>query len=204
MGFGIWDFRNSFWEKSLYPAQGPSLLAGYKGSSICGAGVLRHFCIKLGPRARYRGSLPSKSNNSSENSLLQLTLCYSDHNFLFNWLCWDEYSTLFTLNFYDFQTSRTTQATMSDVAPALLIILITILVPPIGVFIVSGCSMDLFINICLTILGYIPGHIHAFYVEYVYFDRRKQSRLGQLTAARAPGIYSDRVQNGGRAVYGTM
>jgi uncharacterized membrane protein YqaE (UPF0057 family) len=93
---------------------------------------------------------------------------------------------------------------MSDVAPALLIILITILVPPIGVFIVSGCSMDLFINICLTILGYIPGHIHAFYVEYVYFDRRKQSRLGQLTAARAPGIYSDRVQGGGRAVYGTM
>jgi uncharacterized membrane protein YqaE (UPF0057 family) len=93
---------------------------------------------------------------------------------------------------------------MSDVAPALLIILITILVPPVGVFMVSGCSVDLLINICLTILGYIPGHIHAFYVEYVFFDRREKSRLGQLTSENAPGIYSDRVQSGGETRYGTI
>ena len=93
---------------------------------------------------------------------------------------------------------------MSDTAPALLIILITLFVPPIGVFIVSGCSADFFINICLTILGYLPGHIHAFYVEYVFFDRRERSRLGRLTSERAPGIYSDRVQSGGTTSYGTI
>jgi uncharacterized membrane protein YqaE (UPF0057 family) len=93
---------------------------------------------------------------------------------------------------------------MSDAAPAILIVLITILFPPIGVFLVSGCGADLLVNICLTILGYIPGHIHAFYVEYVYFDRREKSRLGQLTAEHAPGIYSQRVQTGGTNGYGTM
>ncbi|EHY55129.1 hypothetical protein HRR83_005618 [Exophiala dermatitidis] len=93
---------------------------------------------------------------------------------------------------------------MSDAAPALLIILITILVPPIGVYLVSGCGADLLINICLTLLGYFPGHIHAFYVEYVYFDRRDRARHGQLTGRPAPGVYSDRVQNGGFQAYGTM
>jgi len=76
-------------------------------------------------------------------------------------------------------------------------------VPPVGVFLVAGCGADLFVNICLTLLGYIPGHIHAFYVEYVYFDRREQGRLGELTAEPAPGVYSERVQSGGR-VYGTI
>ena len=49
-------------------------------------------------------------------------------------------------------------------------------VPPLGVFMISGCGMDLFVNICLTILGYLPGHIHAFYLEYVYFDRRQKGK----------------------------
>ncbi|KEF54755.1 uncharacterized protein A1O9_09197 [Exophiala aquamarina CBS 119918] len=93
---------------------------------------------------------------------------------------------------------------MSDAAPALLIVLITILLPPVGVFLVAGCGADLFINIALTVLGYIPGHIHAFYVEYVYFDRRERARTGQLTGQVAPGVYSDRVQAGGHQGYGTM
>ncbi|KAK7954211.1 hypothetical protein PG984_004010 [Apiospora sp. TS-2023a] len=84
-----------------------------------------------------------------------------------------------------------------------LLILITILFPPAGVFMVSGCGADLFVNICLTILGVIPGHIHAFYLEYVYLDRREQAREGRFAARRAPGIYSDRVQTGGQG-YGTM
>jgi hypothetical protein len=69
---------------------------------------------------------------------------------------------------------------------------------------VAGCGADFFINICLTLLGYIPGHIHAFYVEYVYFDRRERARLGQLTGHQAPGVYSDRVQSGGAPGYGTI
>ncbi|KIV86166.1 hypothetical protein PV11_01796 [Exophiala sideris] len=93
---------------------------------------------------------------------------------------------------------------MADATSALLVILITILLPPVGVFMVAGCGADLFINICLTLLGYIPGHIHAFYLEYVYFDRRERARHGQLTGRAAPGVYSDRVQNGGFQGYGTM
>ncbi|KAI0129983.1 hypothetical protein BJ170DRAFT_295885 [Xylariales sp. AK1849] len=88
-------------------------------------------------------------------------------------------------------------------ASTVLIVLITILFPPIGVYIVGGCGPDVFINICLTLLGYIPGHIHAFYLEYVYYDRREQAREGRFAARRAPGVYSDRVQTGGQG-YGTI
>ncbi|KAI2779588.1 plasma membrane proteolipid 3 [Daldinia loculata] len=85
---------------------------------------------------------------------------------------------------------------------AILIVLITILFPPIGVWAVAGCGADLLINICLTVLGYLPGHIHAFYLEYVYYDRREQARKGRYAARRAAGVYSDRVQTGGYG-YGT-
>ncbi|KAL3422916.1 plasma membrane proteolipid 3 [Phlyctema vagabunda] len=89
------------------------------------------------------------------------------------------------------------------VASALILVLITILLPPIGVYIVAGCGADLLINICLTILGYIPGHIHAFYLEYVYYDRREQALEGRFNGGRAPGVYSERVQSGGQG-YGTI
>lgn len=50
----------------------------------------------------------------------------------------------------------------------------------------------------------IPGHIHAFYIEYVYFERKERALGGVYTAERAPGVYSERVQNGGRHGYGTI
>ncbi|KAI9898425.1 hypothetical protein N3K66_006785 [Trichothecium roseum] len=89
------------------------------------------------------------------------------------------------------------------VCSAICLIFITILVPPVGVAMVAGCGMDLFINICLTLLGYIPGHIHAFYLLYVYYDRKEQAHEGMYATRRAPGIYSDKVQTGGIG-YGTM
>jgi uncharacterized membrane protein YqaE (UPF0057 family) len=70
-------------------------------------------------------------------------------------------------------------------------------VPPLGVFLVAGCGPDFFINILLTLLGYFPGHIHAFYIEYVYVKRRDEVRAGILDARPAPGVYSQKVQNGG-------
>jgi len=89
------------------------------------------------------------------------------------------------------------------IASAILLVLVTILLPPVGVYAVAGCGADLLINICLTILGYFPGHIHAFYLEYVYYDRKEQAKAGRFTASRAPGIYSERVQTGGNG-YGTI
>ncbi|KAI8933201.1 hypothetical protein NX059_009838 [Plenodomus lindquistii] len=79
----------------------------------------------------------------------------------------------------------------------LLLILITIFIPPVGVFLVAGCGADFFINILLTLLGYFPGHIHAFYIEYVYVKRRDEVKAGIYNARPAPGVYSKKVQNGG-------
>jgi uncharacterized membrane protein YqaE (UPF0057 family) len=78
--------------------------------------------------------------------------------------------------------------------------LTTTTVPPLGVFLVAGCGADLFINILLTLLGFFPGHIHAFYVEYVYVKRRDEVRAGIVNARPAPGVYSQKVQNGGHRV----
>ncbi|KAK3621336.1 hypothetical protein LTR56_001284 [Elasticomyces elasticus] len=87
---------------------------------------------------------------------------------------------------------------------AILLVIITIFLPPVGVFLIAGCGADLLINILLTCLGYFPGHIHAFYLEYVYFKRRDDMAAG-IASAPAQGVYSDRVQNGGAAPgYGTM
>ncbi|KAL4069854.1 hypothetical protein V8B97DRAFT_645286 [Scleroderma yunnanense] len=47
-----------------------------------------------------------------------------------------------------------------------VLILVAIIFPPAAAGFITGCSCDLFINICLTILGYIPGHLHAFWLIY--------------------------------------
>lgn len=54
-----------------------------------------------------------------------------------------------------------------------------------------------------AVYRYIPGHIHAFYLEFVYYERKEQVREGRFASARAPGIYSERVQSGGQG-YGTI
>ncbi|WP_372922610.1 YqaE/Pmp3 family membrane protein [Roseovarius sp.] len=46
----------------------------------------------------------------------------------------------------------------------LLKILLAILLPPLGVFLEVGMGKHFWINIVLTILGFIPGIIHAVYI----------------------------------------
>lgn len=43
----------------------------------------------------------------------------------------------------------------------LLNLVLGIFVPPVGVFLTFGVGPTLFINIGLTLLGWIPGSIHA-------------------------------------------
>ncbi|KIW07256.1 uncharacterized protein PV09_02111 [Verruconis gallopava] len=81
------------------------------------------------------------------------------------------------------------------------LIIITLFLPPLGVLLIAGCGADFCINLCLTILGFFPGHIHAFYVEYVYYKRRDQARMGVYDSRPAPGIFSDRVNFGHRNQY---
>jgi hypothetical protein len=45
--------------------------------------------------------------------------------------------------------------------------------------------------------SFFPGHIHAFYIEYVYVKRRDEIRAGIYDATPAPGVYSQKVLNGG-------
>lgn len=46
----------------------------------------------------------------------------------------------------------------------LIRILLSILVPPLGVFLQVGIGLQFWINIVLTLLGYVPGVIHAIYI----------------------------------------
>uniref|UniRef100_A0A915CL52 YkgJ family cysteine cluster protein n=1 Tax=Parascaris univalens TaxID=6257 RepID=A0A915CL52_PARUN len=44
----------------------------------------------------------------------------------------------------------------------------SVIIPPVGVFVEKGCSIHLLINILLTLLGYIPGLIHACFIIVKY------------------------------------
>lgn len=46
----------------------------------------------------------------------------------------------------------------------ILRIIIAIFIPPLGVFMQVGLGKDFWINLLLTLLGYIPGIVHAVYI----------------------------------------
>lgn len=50
----------------------------------------------------------------------------------------------------------------------LLSLLIAIALPPLAVFLEVGLSIHFWINLVLTLLGYVPGIIHALYILYAY------------------------------------
>ncbi len=57
-------------------------------------------------------------------------------------------------------TTVTNDSTASD----LIKIIIAILLPPLGVFLEVGLGKHFWLNVLLTILGYIPGIVHAVYI----------------------------------------
>lgn len=46
----------------------------------------------------------------------------------------------------------------------LIRIILSVIIPPLGVFIEVGVGKHFWINIILTLLGYIPGLVHAIYI----------------------------------------
>ncbi|BAY75015.1 MAG: YqaE/Pmp3 family membrane protein [Nostoc sp. ChiSLP01] len=56
--------------------------------------------------------------------------------------------------------------------------LLGLLVPPLGVFLTVGVGPTLIINILLTLLGWLPGSIHAVWV-IAKFDEQ-MSREGRI------------------------
>src|SRR5918994_1815503 len=69
----------------------------------------------------------------------------------------------------------------------LLRIIIAILLPPLGVFLQVGIGKQFWINILLTILGYIPGIVHA-----VWVPREKRAVPGRSVALKAPAASTTR------------
>lgn len=47
---------------------------------------------------------------------------------------------------------------------SLIKIIFSVLLPPLGVFLTVGIGKSFWINIILTILGYLPGIIHAVWI----------------------------------------
>lgn len=55
-------------------------------------------------------------------------------------------------------------------------IVVALLLPPLGVFMQEGLNRRFWLNVLLTILGYVPGIIHALYVIVKYEPRRTLPR----------------------------
>ncbi|MDQ4135497.1 MAG: YqaE/Pmp3 family membrane protein [Pseudomonadota bacterium] len=53
----------------------------------------------------------------------------------------------------------------------LIRVLFAILLPPLGVFLTVGLGGQFWLNILLTILGYIPGIVHAVWIIARQRDR---------------------------------
>lgn len=50
--------------------------------------------------------------------------------------------------------------------PDIFRVILSILLPPLGVFFEVGIGKHFWINIVLTLFGYIPGIVHALYVIF--------------------------------------
>ncbi len=49
----------------------------------------------------------------------------------------------------------------------IIILIATILLPPLGVAMKHGLDRDFWINLILTIIFFVPGVIHGVYVNYL-------------------------------------
>lgn len=43
-------------------------------------------------------------------------------------------------------------------------LVLTVLLPPLGVFLEDGLGVQFWLNVLLTLLGYVPGLVHALWV----------------------------------------
>lgn len=63
----------------------------------------------------------------------------------------------------------------------LLRIVLALVLPPLAVFFTVGLKGHFWLNIVLTILGWIPGVIHAGYVIGSRHERRREARVYRET-----------------------
>ena len=53
---------------------------------------------------------------------------------------------------------------MDEQSKDIIRILIAIILPPLGIALQVGITKHFWINVLLTILGYVPGIVHAVYI----------------------------------------
>ncbi|XWX02000.1 hypothetical protein V2A60_010032 [Cordyceps javanica] len=64
---------------------------------------------------------------------------------------------------------------------------------------------DFLLNLILTLLMFLPGCLHAFYIVYVYYDRRERAREGRYPTKPSRGVFSKKVQTSGQDyLHGTI
>ncbi|MFN2100881.1 YqaE/Pmp3 family membrane protein [Altererythrobacter sp. MF3-039] len=49
----------------------------------------------------------------------------------------------------------------------IIVLIATILLPPLGVALKHGLDRDFWINLILTLILYVPGLVHGIYVNYL-------------------------------------
>ena len=52
----------------------------------------------------------------------------------------------------------------SDGSADLIRVILSVIIPPLGVFLQEGLGTQFWINVLLTLLGYIPGLVHAVWI----------------------------------------
>ncbi|MGI5840823.1 MAG: YqaE/Pmp3 family membrane protein [Patescibacteria group bacterium] len=50
----------------------------------------------------------------------------------------------------------------------LIMVILAVLLPPLAVFLTVGFTLHFWINVILTILGYLPGIVHALWVVLTF------------------------------------
>ncbi|UBF24620.1 YqaE/Pmp3 family membrane protein [Kovacikia minuta CCNUW1] len=60
-------------------------------------------------------------------------------------------------------------------------ILLALLLPPVGVFLTFGFGPTLIINILLTLLGWLPGSIHALWAVVKHEEKIAKANEQQST-----------------------
>lgn len=80
----------------------------------------------------------------------------------------------------------------SNGAADCVLIFVAVIFPPAAAAFISGCGCDLFVNILLTLLGYLPGLIHALWLVFKRTNVQQRHARGSYrytgagTAAPAP------------------
>ncbi|KAG1820037.1 hypothetical protein EV424DRAFT_902477 [Suillus variegatus] len=69
-----------------------------------------------------------------------------------------------------------------------VLIIVAIIFPPAAAAFISGCGCDLIVNILLTLLGYLPGLLHALWLIFrrVNVQGRRTRGSYRYTGAETP------------------